>query len=41
MYGNKWIVEDQRDMPQKHIRIKSVGMEGMSEEKVIFNNDNG
>jgi hypothetical protein len=39
MYGNKWIVEDQRDMPQQHIRMRYEGVERVFEENVIFTNE--
>jgi len=39
MYGNKWKVEDQRDMPQQHIRMRNEGVERVFDENVIFTNE--
>jgi len=39
-FENKWADKNQWDVQQQHIRIRWDGVEGMSDEKVIFANEN-
>jgi hypothetical protein len=39
-YENKWVFENQRDVPQQHIRIETDGVEEINDKNVIFSDNN-